>query len=260
MAARRWTGVAPWIDQRSVASRPVSSQTQMSARPESQAESSGPRYSHQPAPPAATRSSAASPANRLGASVSIVRSWPLARTAGQTPPRAARCSSASAHRSARMADQDALGLVPAREMQIPPTGHSASSRAAIFTPSPCRSVPCGIASPVLIPTRNLMRRSGGWSPSYTGTCCCTLRAQRTAPSMLSKTISSESPPVWTILPPCSSIAGLPGLCGVRAVVRASRHRPTRSDGCSQPCPYRRRQSAFADPASFRSGPMRCSLT
>ena len=32
-------------------------------------------------------------------------------------------------------------------------------------------------------------------------------AQRTAPSMLSNTMSRKSPPVWTILPPCSSIAG-----------------------------------------------------
>ena len=34
-----------------------------------------------------------------------------------------------------------------------------------------------------------------------------LRAQRTAPSTLSKTMSRESPPVLTILPPCSSMAG-----------------------------------------------------
>ena len=32
-------------------------------------------------------------------------------------------------------------------------------------------------------------------------------AQRTAPSILSNTMSRESPPVWTILPPCSLIAG-----------------------------------------------------
>jgi hypothetical protein len=35
----------------------------------------------------------------------------------------------------------------------------------------------------------------------------TLIAQRTAPSMLSNTMTNESPPVYTILPPCSSIAG-----------------------------------------------------
>ena len=60
---------------------------------------------------------------------------------------------------------------------------------------------------MLIPTRKRMARSGGWSPSWIGTCCCTFTAQRTAPSMLSNTMSRESPPVWTILPPCSSIAG-----------------------------------------------------
>ena len=36
---------------------------------------------------------------------------------------------------------------------------------------------------------------GRVAPSWSGTCCCTFTAQRTAPSMLSNTISSESPPV-----------------------------------------------------------------
>ena len=60
-----------------------------------------------------------------------------------------------------------------RDTQMPPTGHAASRRAAMFTPSPCRSVPCGMTSPMLMPTRKRMRRSGGWSPWYTETCCCT---------------------------------------------------------------------------------------
>jgi hypothetical protein len=58
-----------------------------------------------------------------------------------------------------------------------------------------------------MPMRNRMRLSGSRSPSRAGTCCCTLTAQRTAPSTLSNTMSSESPPVLTILPPCSAIAG-----------------------------------------------------
>ena len=36
---------------------------------------------------------------------------------------------------------------------------------------------------------------GGWLASWRGICCCTFTAQRTAPSMLSNTISSKSPPV-----------------------------------------------------------------
>jgi hypothetical protein len=44
--------------------------------------------------------------------------------------------------------------------------------------------------PMLIPTRKRMARSGGWSPSRTGTFSCTFTAQRTAPSMLSNISSS----------------------------------------------------------------------
>ena len=47
---------------------------------------------------------------------------------------------------------------------------------------------------------------GRLSKSWIGTCFCTFTAQRTAPSMLSNAISRKSPPVWIILPPCSSIA------------------------------------------------------
>ena len=68
---------------------------------------------------------------------------------------------------------------------------------------------------------------GGLIPSWIGTCCCTFTAQRTAPSMLSNTISSESPPVWTILPPCSSIAG-----SIRLL--AERPQPFERSGIIQP--------------------------
>ena len=47
-----------------------------------------------------------------------------------------------------------------RETQIPPGGHSAWRRATTFTASPCRSVPSAIASPMLMPTRKRMARSG----------------------------------------------------------------------------------------------------
>ena len=40
---------------------------------------------------------------------------------------------------------------------MPPGGHSAWSLAATFTPSPCRSVPSAITSPMLIPMRKRMR-------------------------------------------------------------------------------------------------------
>ena len=83
-----------------------------------------------------------------------------------------------------------------------------------------------------------------------GTCCCTFTAQRTAPSMLSNTMSSESPPVWTILPPCSSIAGSIRSRRRPAAVRAFPHRPTRSGGCSPPCRHRRRRPASAYLAVF----------
>jgi TolB-like protein len=49
-------------------------------------------------------------------------------------------------------------------------------------------------------------RSAGWSPSWMGTCCWTLIAQRTAPSALSKTKRRESPPV---LAPRLSLVVLP---------------------------------------------------
>ena len=94
-----------------------------------------------------------------------------------------------------------------RETQMPPTGLSGSSLAAMLTPSPCRFVPSGITSPMLIPMRKRIRRSGGWSPSCAGIRCCTWTAQRTAPSMLSNATSSESPPVCTTRPPCSWING-----------------------------------------------------
>ena len=44
---------------------------------------------------------------------------------------------------------------------MPPGGHSAWSRAATFTASPCKSVPSAIASPILIPMRKRMARSAG---------------------------------------------------------------------------------------------------
>jgi flagellar motor switch protein FliG len=84
---------------------------------------------------------------------------------------------------------------------------SAERISTTLTASPCKSVPSAIASPMLIPTRKRIARLALWPPSWVGTCCCTCTAQRTAPSMLSNTMSSESPPVWTILPPCSAIAG-----------------------------------------------------
>ena len=84
--------------------------------------------------------------------------------------------------------------------------------------------------------------------------CCTFTAQRTAPSMLSNTMSRESPPVWTILPPCSSIAG-------SISVRAERPQPFKRSGIVQPdqaavthhVGIERRRSASADPAAFLMG-------
>ena len=174
-------------------------------------------------------------------------------------PPAGRCSSASARRSARTPDRagHAHGPAPCANTDAAHRA-AASSLAAMFTPSPCRSVPSGITSPMLMPMRKRMRRSGGWSPSYTGTCCCTLTAQRTAPSMLSNAISSRV------------AAGLHHPAAVFAdrwvdqarrkraqAVAACRHRPGRSAGCSRPCRHRRQQSACGRPRPCRRGQDRC---
>ena len=47
------------------------------------------------------------------------------------------------------------------ETQMPPGSASCSSRAAMLTPSPCRSVPSTITSPRLTPMRTSMRWSSG---------------------------------------------------------------------------------------------------
>jgi hypothetical protein len=117
-----------------------------------------------------------------------------------------RCSSDEAGQAPRMPGRGVHAHDPERneKHRRRPAG---TRPGAGLTASPCKSVPSAIASPMLTPTRKRMARSGGCSPSSTGTFCCTATAQRIAPSMLSKIISRESPPVWTILPPRSSIAG-----------------------------------------------------
>ena len=142
-----------------------------------------------------------------------------------------------------------------RETQIAPGGHSAWSRAAIFTASPCRSVPSGIASPMLIPIRKRMARSGGCS--HRGPEAPAAPSQHIAPHHpRCRTRRTANPhPSGRSCPPCSSMAG-----SIRSRRRALSRwsvpgRRGRSIGNSPPCRHTLRRPACADLAVLRSGLM-----
>ena len=90
---------------------------------------------------------------------------------------------------------------------MPPGGHSAWSLAATFTTSPWTSVPSGITSPTLMPTRKRMARSGGLVAIVDGHLL--LHLHGTAHRSINAVEHDEQgvTAVLTILPPCSSIAG-----------------------------------------------------
>ena len=107
----------------------------------------------------------------------------------------------------------------------------------------------------------LCRRGSGWPGRQAGRhqsrALCAFAPHR---AVLSNTISSKSPPVWTILPPCSSMAG--SITSLRSVHRLCKVPASsdRSNGCNRPCRHRRRRLASADLANVRSGLMHCSPT
>jgi len=92
-------------------------------------------------------------------------------------------------------------------MQTVPGWASASSRAAMLTPSPKMSSPSMITSPRLTPIRSSRRRSGGIGSLIEREARCISTAQFSASTTLEKSASTLSPAVPTIRPPCAAISG-----------------------------------------------------
>jgi len=92
------------------------------------------------------------------------------------------------------------------EAQIPPGSASASSRAAILTPSPNRSPSSSTSiSPWWMPTRYSTRLSLAIVALRSAIPACTSAAQRSASTTLPNSTSSPSPVVLTSLPLCAAI-------------------------------------------------------
>jgi len=69
-------------------------------------------------------------------------------------------------------------------MHTVPGSASASSRAAMLTPSPKMSAPSTITSPRLTPIRSSRRRSGGMGSLMMRATCCASTAQLSASTTL----------------------------------------------------------------------------
>ena len=137
---------------------------------------------------------------------------------------------------------------------MPPGGHSAWSLAATFTTSPWTSVPSGITSPTLMPTRKRMARSGGWSPSMIGHLL--LHLHRTAHRPVNAVEHDEEGVAACIDDPAAMLLDrwVDQVLGAEpAAVQASQRHPGRSSGCSPPCRHRATATSFRRSGGFPVG-------
>ncbi len=84
---------------------------------------------------------------------------------------------------------------------------NASSRAAMFTPSPYKSLPSTITSPRLIPTRSTIRRSRDMPSLAVAIASCNSTAQWTAFTALPNSARAPSPISLTMRPRCLETTG-----------------------------------------------------
>jgi hypothetical protein len=125
-----------------------------------------------------------------------------------TPTARAMFFTVCSPRSAKASDSLSLiWSLAAREMHSPPGSHSASRRAAMFTPSPKMSSPSMMMSPRLMPIRNTIRLSSGSSALRVAIARWIATAQATASTTLANSTSAPSPVVFTIRPRCAAICG-----------------------------------------------------